>query len=734
MADLEAPLLSGLRRKSTCTHSEFLDAISRPGFLPRSLSQYETEQWAAAHTPSLCQRCCRFLTWTLCVLVAALSIADRPWKKQPTFPQIHALRGVAVVVCFLIDVVPAICLAVLCSWFWAGLPGIEAEGLPLTRKMRVIMWTTWVLSCAMALDGSTSARYAAMVYIPLVVGFGTHRIWTNRVAIRIRGLLGLAIPMALKYNLQWWWADRVKLTDEAKASALQKLHDVYSQRCFDLAVEFGGIWIKEGQKLSGMPLGLPPQYEAQMKRCTNAVPPRSVEAIKECIAKAYGRPVDNVFATFDEKPLGAASIGQVHRATLADGKEVVVKVQYPEIEESLNFDLAIMTQVLRLIQGEAGAKMMNEFKRVMIQELDFMNEVRNMTRVHNSLKDTFPHVATPEPIVELCTSKVLVMTIVPGVSLQDAAMRMVQVLAKLCGMGDMNVEDMMREVMRGESPQQGQPGASAERSRLTELVMYLYSRMPESYKASAVETVFSAGRAAAKLGTVLYNSSAARFGYTPLEEAPNFDMVKLSQIIWDVFGHQVFVDGFCSADSHPGNILVDVNTGALSLIDFGNALEIPTELQVKLARVLLAITEGSDEEIAQALAQYGVRTKNMGSKNFALLAKSFFGNIVMSPELIQAMADAREEEGGDPTYEDDKGLLLVIAISLVRISSMCLGTVVTHYPALVWNELARQTLEQHGSKYPMGEHIRMDLNSKGDGADLSSIPRDQFQTARELLQ
>jgi len=568
----------------------------------------------------------------------------------------------------------------------------------------------------MALDGSRTAQYLAMLYVPLVMGLCIYHCLNSGVVLRTSRLLGLAVPMALSYLMHWWWAKLVQLPEEAKANALQKIHKVYAERCFNVAVEFGGIWIKQGQKLSAAPLGLPVEYQDQMKKCTNAVPPRSYEAIKECIAKSYGRSPDTIFRSFDEKPLGAASIGQVHRATLIDGREVVVKVQYPEVKETLHFDLSIMTQLARLatlIQGGSNEKMMEEFKRVMLEELDFMNEVRNMDRIHGNLRGPFPHVNVPKPVNELCTSTVLVMTVVPGVSVMDAALRMVQVLAKFCGMGDMKTEDMLQEVMKGRTLQQN-PSDSIQakaQERLRQLAVDLYTRIPEEHKAEAVEKMFTAGRVAAKFGSVLYNNSAAvkLFGCKPLEPVPSFDMSKVSQTIWEAFGHQVFVDGFCSADSHPGNILVDVNTGAVSFIDFGNAVEIPVDVRVRLARLLVAVAEGSDLEIAQALAQFGARTPNMGTKNFAFMAKTYFGDVGFSEELMEQMIKTREEEGGDVTYEDDKAMMVVVAISLIRISSMCLGTAKTHYPAVSWIGLARQTIEKYGSQYPVGDLIEMDL-------------------------
>jgi len=304
-------------------------------------------------------------------------------------------------------------------------------------------------------------------------------------------------------------------------------------------------------------------------------------------------------------------------------------------------------------------------------------------------------------------------TIVPGVSVMDAALRMVQVLAKFCGMGDMNTEDMLQAVMQ-ESTTPTNPSDSIQavaQERLKQLALGIYTRIPDEHKAEAVEKMFSAGRAAARFGSVLYNNSAAvkLFGYKPLEPVPSFDMAKVSHTIWETFGHQVFVDGFCSADSHPGNILVEVSSGAVGLIDFGNAVEIPVGVRVRLARLLLAIVEGSDEEMAQSLAQFGARTPNMGTKNFALMAKTYFGDVGFSEDMMDQGKVMMEEEGGQVTFEDDKAMMVIVAITMIRISSMCLGTAKTHYPATTWSALAHQTIEQYGSEYPVGNAIEMDV-------------------------
>jgi ubiquinone biosynthesis protein len=89
----------------------------------------------------------------------------------------------------------------------------------------------------------------------------------------------------------------------------------------------GGYYLKAGQMLVGMRL-LPPQMEQELEVLQDKVPPRPVALIRAIIEDELGCPVDQVFASFDDQAIGAASIGQVHRATLLDGTEVVVKVRY----------------------------------------------------------------------------------------------------------------------------------------------------------------------------------------------------------------------------------------------------------------------------------------------------------------------------------------------------------------------------------------------------------------------
>ena len=106
--------------------------------------------------------------------------------------------------------------------------------------------------------------------------------------------------------------------------------------------ELGTVAIKLGQMLSTRSDIMPPAYQHELAALQDAVPPVPVAAIRGVVTTALGRPIETVYATFDETPLATASIGQVHAATLADGTEVVVKVRRPGVVAQVNADLTLL--------------------------------------------------------------------------------------------------------------------------------------------------------------------------------------------------------------------------------------------------------------------------------------------------------------------------------------------------------------------------------------------------------
>lgn len=180
-----------------------------------------------------------------------------------------------------------------------------------------------------------------------------------------------------------------------------------------------GPFAKVGQLVGLRIDAIPPGVREHLTALRDRVPPLPFWRIAEILSAEFGRPLEQVFAVIDPVPLGAASIAQVHRARLPEGREVAVKVQYPWLQDSATGDLALLRRVLgRMVPKDAAGEMFDEFARNFRDELDFRREAAMAREIASHLDDD-PQVAVPEVIESHSTGRVLTMAWQPTLSLQQ---------------------------------------------------------------------------------------------------------------------------------------------------------------------------------------------------------------------------------------------------------------------------------------------------------------------------
>ncbi len=182
----------------------------------------------------------------------------------------------------------------------------------------------------------------------------------------------------------------------------------------------GPTFVKLGQFLSTRSDMLPPEFIVTLSRLQDKAEEFPFESIEQIIARELGAPISDLFSEFDKKPIAAASLAQVHRAVLRDGRQVAVKVQRPGIPSQIVRDLEVFLDVASFLDRhvDAARKFMlhetiGEFRKAIIKELDFRQEARNLVALAENLKD-FKSIVIPSPVNELTTSKVLTMDLIVG--------------------------------------------------------------------------------------------------------------------------------------------------------------------------------------------------------------------------------------------------------------------------------------------------------------------------------
>jgi predicted unusual protein kinase regulating ubiquinone biosynthesis (AarF/ABC1/UbiB family) len=323
-------------------------------------------------------------------------------------------------------------------------------------------------------------------------------------------------------------SDLVEQSSSVLASRLLKSSETpKAEELADDLEKLGPTFIKLGQLLSTRGDLLPPPYLEALERLQDSVEPFSYEEVERIVSSELGARISKLFLDFDTQPTAAASLAQVHRATMRDGRAVVVKVQRPDVREVIVEDLEALEKVAEFIDGhtEIGKRyeftnMLVDLRHSLLQELDFRREATNLEKLRKSMEE-FEDIVIPEPIDDYTTSRVLTMEYVAG-------------------------------------------------RKITEV-------------------------------------SPLRF--------VELDGPRLAEEIFRAYLKQILVDGFFHADPHPGNVFL-TDDNRIALLDLGMVAHVSGKFRGQLMRLLLAMSEGRGNEVAEISIQMGEPKPNFDKADF----------------------------------------------------------------------------------------------------------------------
>ena len=487
---------------------------------------------------------------------------------------------------------------------------------------------------------------------------------------------GLAIPKYLEY--------RYHVLRDSPQDVWDELDRETSQLGLDKILELEGFYVKCGQ-LCAANVGnaFPPIWQDTMSILQDQVPPQDFSVIRDIVEEELGM---DTFASFEETPLGSASIGQVHRATLKDGTRVVVKVCYPNVERLLRGDvrtIKLFAQVAQPVHVPALEEIEKQFQT----EFDYVQEAIHLQTVHDNLERAglVPGMCqVPRPYMEYCTKRVLVMEELFGDKLSVELKKDVARTAERMGK---RVEDFVleQEDRKEQARAQGQEAMGPTSSEYD----YYIGMVDAERKA---RNAWSALRN----WTVGLLPGVSKSDYADRSILP-INHAKLVDDLIHIHGHEVLVDGYFNGDPHPGNILLvrqPDGSAQIGLIDYGQVKEITKEKRHLFAKLMIALDDDNRDQIIALMKEAGFKSKRMDPDVIYLYAKVGYDQdnaALTGGKHIQMFME--DLESRDPIIELPTDFLMAGRATLL-LRGLCHALHQSRSIAKAWRPIAERVLRE----------------------------------------
>lgn len=256
-----------------------------------------------------------------------------------------------------------------------------------------------------------------MAQVMIIYGYMSYYLHPRR---RIIKIIILASKIFLSYKFLGF--KKPFSREESFRQKQKKLHQKNAEMLFESATSLKGVLIKIGQFLSARVDFLPDEYTDVLSKLQDQIPPADFNIIKNRLIEELGEEPSVIFKSFNEEPIAAASLGQVHEAVLKNGDRVAVKIQYPKIEDVVKADLKALKWVVKFLRRQFKDinfdVLIEEFSRILQDELNYIHEGRNAEIFYDNFTDD-KDIIVPKIYWEYTTLKVLTLQFVEGIKISN---------------------------------------------------------------------------------------------------------------------------------------------------------------------------------------------------------------------------------------------------------------------------------------------------------------------------
>eukprot|EP00980_Cylindrotheca_fusiformis_P000442 scaffold106_cov123-Cylindrotheca_fusiformis.AAC.10 len=488
------------------------------------------------------------------------------------------------------------------------------------------------------------------------------------------------VPVVLHYRL----ADaKGKYFQPMTEEDWQALDEKYAVSTVSKLGKLQGMYCKYCQSAAGFTNTFGPSWIREFRTLESNVPPRPIEAVYKTIEEETGKQVNETFAYFDPVPLGSASIGQVHAARLLNGKEVAVKVQYPEAQALFEEDIHTIRSLTERLAPEQIV-LLEAIEKQNAAELDYRNEANNLMDVSKNMeKHGFQprEVLVPKPVPLLTTRRMLVMDLLPGPKLADGIRDSISTWAKQHGT---TLNDLERET-RARIEKEGIPtkyeGPSAGQINLFRKLL----RTRDGLLNFAI---------AGYNGTAGWIMPPIKYRQSSLP--PNIP--RIVDTLMRAHGYQLLKDGVFNADPNGGNFTL-LPDGRIGMIDYGATKRFSRNERLSACLIYAALARKDEQRLYDLCEVAGYKSKH-GKTHVLYKLMQFgydsWGKEVIGEQNIQQFIDGLKSE--DP-WEEVPDNFTMLKLMSIRLRALALGM---NHPVKCsewFGPIAEKVLEEEGLPY-----------------------------------